>query len=116
MIWAGTVVATLGALLCLIAAVGLVRLSDPLSRLQAVTKASTLGLALSLTGAVLALPAVDVAGKAVIVVVFYWLVAPVSGHLIGRAAYRTEPGRQLRVDEAVEHFEPPGGDPPAGRA
>lgn len=102
MTWIGTGIATIGALLCLLAAVGLFRLPDALSRLQAVTKASTMGLAITMTGAVVLIASVDAGVKALITVTFLWLVTPVSGHLIGRATYRTGLTGDLAVDELHE--------------
>lgn len=81
-------VATVGALFVLLGAVGLFRLPDPATRLHAVTKGSTLGVILVLSGTVIALPGVDVAVKAVAALVFQLFTAPISAHVIGRAAYR----------------------------
>lgn len=88
MTWAGTILATVGATLCLLAAVGLLRLPDALSRLQSVAKATTLGASFSVAGAVLMQPSVDAIVKAVLILGFLTLVSPISAHLVGRAAYR----------------------------
>lgn len=109
MIWVGTGIATLGALLCLVAAIGLLRLHDALSRLAVTTKASTLGLLFVMIGVAVLLPEVGAVVKAVVTLAFLMLVTPIAGHLIGRAAYRADLTGTLRVDEfaeAEEHADP----------
>ena len=76
-----------GATLMLLAAVGVVRMPDLYSRMQAATKASSLG-----SGCLLLAVAVHFADPAItvrvlLIVVFILLTAPVSAHMIGRAAY-----------------------------
>ncbi|MCC3761769.1 monovalent cation/H(+) antiporter subunit G [Glycomyces sp. TRM65418] len=79
----------LGVWLIAVAAVGYVRLPDPYSRLNAVTKASALGLVLVLVGAWMAEPGWL---EAVEVLLAIWLLlttAPVGGYAIGRALHRS---------------------------
>ncbi|RCW39131.1 multicomponent Na+:H+ antiporter subunit G [Halopolyspora algeriensis] len=102
MTWIGTGIATLGALLCLVAAIGLLRLHDALSRLAVTTKASTLGLLFSMIGVAVLFPEIDAVVKAAATLAFLMLVTPISGHLIGRAAYRAGLTGTLRVDELAE--------------
>lgn len=92
MSWAGAILATAGAVASFIAAVGLLRLPDALSRLQPVPKASVVGLVLALAGVVMIAPSAAVAVKAALIAAFSALVTPISGHLIGRAAYRQARG------------------------
>lgn len=79
----------LGASFALIAAIGIVRFPELLSRMHAATKPQTLGLLLILSG--LGLQAEDVGDLTIIVVVavFQLLTAPVSAHMVGRASFRT---------------------------
>lgn len=106
------VLATAGALLTLIAAIGLFRLPDAASRLHAATKASSLGTALMLTAVVVALPSVDVGVKALLAVAFQLLTAPIAAHLIGRASHRTGLLTNLVVDESDGERHPgPATDP-----
>lgn len=79
----------LGVLLVVVAAVGLVRLPDPYSRLNEVTKASTLAMWLSVTGAWLADPGWVSAVEAVLAIVLLAVTAPAAGHAIGRALHRS---------------------------
>lgn len=78
----------LGALFMLLAAVGLVRLPDLYLRMSATSKAATLGASLVLLGAAVHFGTAAVAGRAVVIVVFLFLTAPVAAHTIGRAGYR----------------------------
>lgn len=85
--WIGAALLLGGALLCLLAAVGVLRLPDFFMRMHAATKAGVAGSGLVLLG-VAALdgePATWV--KAGLAVLFLLLTTPVAGHLIGRAGY-----------------------------
>ena len=94
----------LGALSCLLGAIGLVRLPDLPARLQAATKPQTLGLSLVLLGTALRVELAS-AVTLVLVVVFQVLTAPVVSQLVGRAAYRSGgvPEGALVVDELAAH-------------
>lgn len=79
----------LGCLLTLLAAVGLLRLSDVLARLHTAAKPQVLGVLLALLGVGLQLT--DDADVAMLVAigVFQLLTVPVAAQLVGRAAYRS---------------------------
>ncbi|HZG87024.1 monovalent cation/H(+) antiporter subunit G [Paenibacillus sp.] len=85
------VLVLLGALLCAVSSFGLVRMPDVYLRSHAATKASTLGvLCILLAGFLFFLWFHGVASaKMLLAVAFVFATAPVAGHLIGRAAYRT---------------------------
>ncbi|GAB3219692.1 monovalent cation/H(+) antiporter subunit G [Glycomyces halotolerans] len=107
----------IGVLLIAIAAVGLVRLPDPYSRLNAVTKAATLALAFVIAGAWLADPGWLEAVEALLAVWLLVVTAPVAGHAIGRALHRSGVplGERARYDERDEPpAPPPGVDEAAG--
>jgi multicomponent Na+:H+ antiporter subunit G len=79
----------LGVALILLAGIGVLRFPDVLTRANAATKATGLGLAAVLAGVALEIGttrAFLVLGAAVLV---QFATAPVSGHVIGRAAYRS---------------------------
>lgn len=76
-----------GALLMLLAAVGVVRLPDLFIRMQAATKASVLGASCMLLAAAVHFGDLGVAARLGATIVFLCLTAPVAAHLIGRAAY-----------------------------
>lgn len=77
----------LGGLLMLLAAVGVVRLPDVFMRMQAATKASALGAGLMVLAVAIFFGDLGTVMRAVLVIAFIFLTAPVSAHLIGRAAY-----------------------------
>lgn len=76
-----------GTAFMFVAALGLLRLPDLYTRMHAVTKAGTLGIGLLLVSAAVAFGDVSVASRALAVVLFVLLTAPVSAHMIGRAGY-----------------------------
>lgn len=78
-----------GAVLCLAAGVGLLRFPDVLARLHAATKPQILGLLAIAVNIVVNSPSVLVATAAAAIVVFQALTAPMSAHLVARAAYET---------------------------
>ena len=76
-----------GSLFCLVAAVGMLRLPDTLIRMHAATKAGTLGAGCILMAEAVVAAELGATIKAIAVIVFLLLTAPVAAHLIGRAAY-----------------------------
>lgn len=79
----------IGAVFSVLAAVGILRLPDLYTRMHAASKAGTMGSGLMLLA--LALIAMDgaVILRAIVGFVFLLLTAPVSAHLLARAAYLT---------------------------
>ncbi len=78
----------LGALFMFLAGVGLIRLPDLYLRMSATSKAATIGASLVLLGAAIHFGTAAVAGRAVVIVAFLFMTAPVAAHTIGRAGYR----------------------------
>ncbi len=103
----------LGSLLALVAGVGLVRFPDVLTRMHAATKPQSLGILLVLLG--LALRVEDRSALTVIALtaVFQLVTAPVSAHMLGRAALRAGHIDRTRLthDDLLEHD----GETPSGR-
>jgi multicomponent Na+:H+ antiporter subunit G len=60
---------------------------DVFTRLQAATKASTLGVGCIITALALHFETTGITIRALLVVAFFFLTAPVAAHVIGRAAY-----------------------------
>lgn len=81
------VLATLGALFVLLAAVGLLRMPDTYLRISVTTKAATLGVGLLMVASMVYFDDSDVTSQAMVIILFIFLTAPVSAHLIGRASY-----------------------------
>ena len=92
----------LGGAFTAIAGLGLLRLPDVLIRMHASTKAGTLGVGLIVIAVAVSKGDLLVTTKAVLIILFLLLTAPVAAHLIGRAAYRTGTPLWSRtvVDEA----------------
>lgn len=88
-----------GAVLALIAAIGLHRFTDVFARMHAATKPLTLGLVLTLAGAIALVPGSDARAKLSLVILLQLITAPIAAHLVGRATYR----RQREESRAVRH-------------
>ncbi|MFC4554613.1 monovalent cation/H(+) antiporter subunit G [Georgenia faecalis] len=97
----GAVCLLLGCALALVAALGLARFPDLLSRMHAATKPQSLGLLLLVAGLALVLREPTVLWTLALVVAFQLITAPISAHMLGRAGYRTGKVRAdlLVVDE-----------------
>ena len=102
-----------GALLCLSAAIGLLRFRDVPSRLHAATKPQVLGVMLICLAIALSQRTIGgvLMGLLVVapVVLMQFATAPLSAHMVGRQAYRngTIDQRHLVVDEYAESKETP---------
>lgn len=83
----GLALAVIGAVFSVLAAWGVVDFPSPLSRMHAATKSASLGLALLAVGAGVAAASWGLFGIGILVTVFLFVTAPISGHLLGRAAY-----------------------------
>ncbi|MGQ9807649.1 MAG: monovalent cation/H(+) antiporter subunit G [Armatimonadota bacterium] len=108
----------LGSALALIASIGVIRMPDMFSRMQASSKAGTLGVALAAAGAAVFFHAVPVTSRALLIIVFFLLTAPVAAHLIARSAYlmRVPLWEGTLMDEwrgrlTEDKAEPSGSDP-----
>lgn len=84
---AGQLVAFVGSLLILLAAAGVVRFKDVLWRMHALSKATTLGVALVLAGAAVAMPEINDRTSLVLALVLQVVTTPVSSNLIARSIY-----------------------------
>ncbi|MCG7321687.1 MULTISPECIES: monovalent cation/H(+) antiporter subunit G [Arsenicicoccus] len=99
---AALVCLALGSFLCLCAAIGLVRFPDLLSRMHAATKPQTLGILLVLLGVGIGRHSPLDIGMLLLVAIFQMASAPVSSHLLSRAAIRTGQVPGVRDDERVD--------------
>lgn len=92
----------MGAGFAFVAAIGVVRFPNLLTRMHAATKPQTFGLLLILAGLALRIESVSDLTLVVVVAMFQLLTAPVSAHMVGRAAFRAgQVDRdELTVDEA----------------
>lgn len=86
----GEAIALAGAVLTLLAAIGVVRFPDALARMHALTKASTLGLALVAIGAAFVLPTANDVTSALLAAALYLITLPIAGSMMARATYLAE--------------------------
>ncbi len=88
----GAFLILIGSLISVISAIGVLRFPDVYSRAHAGTKSSTLAVLLTLVGAFLYFWLVQgfISVRLLLGIVFVFLTAPVSGHLIIRASYRAK--------------------------
>lgn len=95
-----------GGFITLSASIGILRFPDIYTRLHAATKASTLGVTSILIAAFLYLYVKEdiVSGKLLLGIVFILVTAPVSAHMIGRAAHNSgvKPVTKNRTDAYEE--------------
>jgi len=95
----------IGSIFCLVAAVGIVRLPDPLTRMHAATKAGTLGAGLLLVAEAVFYRQLGVSLRAATVIALLLLTAPVAAHLVSRSSYRSGVSLSDRtwIDELEKH-------------
>jgi multicomponent Na+:H+ antiporter subunit G len=86
----GEVLALLGSILILLAAVGVVRFDDVLARMHALAKASTLGVLLMLAGAAVALHDPNDITSVALAALFQLLTSPPASNMLSRATYLAE--------------------------
>lgn len=98
---AGTMM-TIGAVLAVIAGLGLQRFPDVFARMHAATKPATLGMALIVGGAALLVPDVGNKAKLLLALALQFITAPVGAHLVGRSAYRA--GTELAEGTATDEL------------
>lgn len=95
-----------GVILIALAGIGIVRMPDIFLRMSASTKAATLGLMLVLVGTAVYFGELGVASRAIATAIFVFLTAPVSAHMIGRAAYSdgVKLWHKTELDELQEQY------------
>jgi multicomponent Na+:H+ antiporter subunit G len=86
----GETIMLMGALLTLLAAVGVVRFPDALTRMHALTKASTFGFGLVAIGAALLLPTANDVTSVVLAFGLQLMTLPVAATLIANSTYWAE--------------------------
>lgn len=104
--WIGVLLILVGSLMSVVSAFGIIRLPDIYTRSHAATKSSTLAVLLSLLGAFLYFWAHDgfFSIRILLGILFVFLTAPVAGHLICRASYRS--GVKLAEESGEDELHP----------
>jgi multicomponent Na+:H+ antiporter subunit G len=85
--WIAAVLLVVGAVIALIAAVGVLRLPDAFLRMHAATKAGVVGGVFALLGVGAAFDTPGAWLRVGLIIVFLLMTVPVSSHALGRAAY-----------------------------
>jgi len=83
------ILVVLGSIFMLIAAIGVLRFKDVYSSMHATTKASSFGLLLIVTGVALHFLTFIVLIKAVFIVAFIYLTAPLAAHAVSQSMKKT---------------------------
>ncbi|HWV56241.1 MAG TPA: monovalent cation/H(+) antiporter subunit G [Longimicrobiales bacterium] len=86
--WITTALVVIGTTFIVLAALGVLRMPDVYTRMHAATKMPTLAMGCMLLAVAVHFGQVSVAARAVLGIAFFLLTAPVSAHMIGRAAHR----------------------------
>ena len=103
--------AAAGTGLILVASLGIVRMPDLLTRMHASSKAGTLGASLILVAVAFTLPYTGIVMRVALIILFLFLTAPLSAHMIARAGYRR--GARLCEETVIDDYrEACGNQPP----
>ena len=86
-VWLTIALMGTGAIFMLLATIGLLRLPDLFTRMHAATKTATLGVSCMLLAVAVYFGELGITTRAVLIIVFFFLTAPVAAHFIARAAY-----------------------------
>ncbi len=86
----GALIILFGAIISVVSAIGIIRFPDIYSRAHAATKTTTLAVLITLFGTFFFLLFAQsyLSVRLILGIVFVFITAPVSGHLVLRAAYR----------------------------
>lgn len=95
----GMVVMSIGTLVSVLAAWGIIDFPSPLARMHASSKTASLGLALIAIGAGFTAGSWGLVGIGAMVALFLFVTAPISGHMLGRAAYAAGQSGDLVHDD-----------------
>jgi len=98
------VLAAAGVFLQIVAAVGVVRMPDLLTRMHASSKAATLGAALVILAVGIRFGETGILVRTILIILFLFLTAPVASHMIGRAGYRS--GVKLADETDIDEYRP----------
>ena len=99
----GGIALVVGAVLVLLAGVGVVRFDDVYARMHAAAKAPALGILLVGLGTVVSIRTVQAVVAVTLVVVLQLIAGPVGTHMLGRAVYRRVQPPLSGPDQLAEH-------------
>jgi len=96
----GSIVITIGVIFLFLGALGILRFPDVYNRLQAGTKATTLGSFFTIVGVGILHP--QWIFKTIIIAFFILLASPISSHALGRGSYKS--GVKLWRKSVTDHY------------
>ena len=104
--WTTPIASAMAGLFTLLAAIGVLRMPDLYSRLQAASKAATLGTSFALVACAMHFGSTVVVIRAMALILFLFLTVPLAAHLIARAGHMA--GAPLEeggiIDDAAEDY------------
>lgn len=102
-----TIALILGTFFMLVAGLGMLRMPDVFTRMSVTTKAGTVGMIFLLAALVLHFYDIGLTLRALAILLFIMATAPVSAHMIGRAAYSdgVELWEGTQYDELRGHYD-----------
>lgn len=88
--WIGVILILIGSIISVISAIGIIRFPDIYTRAHAATKTTTLAVLITLVGTFIYVwfGEAYISVRLMLGIVFVFITAPISGHLVLRAAYR----------------------------
>lgn len=100
------IIATIGAVFILLAAIGVLKMPDLFLRISVTTKAATLGVGLLLIGVMIYFNDFYTSSRSLAILLFVFLTAPIGAHLIGRVAYimGVPLWKNNRIDQLEGHY------------
>ena len=96
-----------GSFFTLAACIGIVKLPDLFTRMQATTKASSLGVSFLLIAAAICFPDPHTISLSLAIIVFIFLTAAVGAHMIARVAYvlKVPKWKGTVIDELDDYYQ-----------
>ena len=76
-----------GAVFMLLATVGLIRLPDLFTRMQATAKAATAGIGCLFLAPAIYFDALGITSRSILIIVFVFITQPIAAHVLARAGY-----------------------------
>ena len=108
---AGAVFLTAGLLACIVGVIGVFKFRYAANRMHAAAINDTLGISLCMIGLAILAPDIASALKMLLVVVFFWISAPVASHLLCRLEIETNEERDRYMELHVIEGTEAAGDP-----
>lgn len=104
--WIGAIIILFSSIISLLSAIGIIRFRDIYSRAHAATKTTTLAVLITLVGTFIYVTFGEgyLSVRLLLGILFVFMTAPVSGHLILRAAYRAR--IEMTDATAVDELKP----------